>query len=344
MKNQDHATKQQHWVPQLYLKGWSSTKNRLWCFDKINQKIFATECTNVGGGTWFNDVDGTLDETKPETYQIVEKFLSKIEGDLAPLIRTLRDDASATAAAFPGEPAPPRNFLNRKQRIDLSYFIALQSLRTDDVRAYIRKTFTEICQKGMDATLPIGFPDLDPKDWAVEIIENEIKSIHIETFLQFKDYMPYFANKHWTYGINTHSTPLITSDHPVVKIPMRPGDDGFDSYGIQLIFPVSPKLVITMYDQKFFPTSFDQKLGFLTQETVDQYNLLQLTQSRRQIYSSENNFQFAEQWCLDNPEACKLDSKLPEFPQPLIDQMVQDMVAAAKDYKPDASHSQNVDD
>ena len=278
-------------------------------------------------------MEGTLDEAKPETYQIVEKFLSEIEGKLAPLIRTLRNDAAATAAAFPGEPTPPRDFLNRKERIDLSYFIALQSLRTDDVRAYIRKTFTKICQKGLEATLPIGFPDLNPKDWAVEIIENEIKSIHIETFLQFKDYMPYFATKYWTYGINTHSTPLITSDHPVVKIPIKPGDDGFDSYGIQLIFPVSPKLVITMYDRKFFPPDYDQKLGFLTKETVDQYNLLQLKQSRRQVYSCNNQFEFAEEYCLAHPETSQLDSKLPEFPQSLVDQMVQDLVDAAKSSK-----------
>jgi hypothetical protein len=37
MKKQDHATKQQHWVPQLCFKGWSASRNRIWCCDKITE-------------------------------------------------------------------------------------------------------------------------------------------------------------------------------------------------------------------------------------------------------------------------------------------------------------------
>jgi hypothetical protein len=331
MKKQNHATKQQHWVPQLYLKGWSTAKARIYCFDKITQKSFPTESSNVGGGMWFNDLDETRDETKPETYQIVERFLADVEGKMAPTIASLRDDALATAKAFPKEPIPPRNFLTTKQRVDLSYFIALQALRTDDVRAYLRKTFTEVCQRGLEATLPVSFPSLDTKDWTVQILENEIKSIHIETFLQFQEYMPYFANKRWTYGINTTSTPLVTSDNPVVKIPLKPHDNGLDSYGIQLLFPLSPQLVLTMYDRQCFPQHFDNKIGFLTQETVDRYNLLQLTESRRQIYSSDDNFDFAKKHCELSPDISKLDAKLSKLPNSVVAQMVEDLVEAARE-------------
>lgn len=330
MKKQDHATKQQHWVPQLYLKGWASGNKRVWCFDKVTKKAFATETSNIGGGMWFNDIEETRDESNPETHQIIESFLAEVEGKLAPLICALREDAELTAKAFPDEPVPPRKFLNGKQRTNFAYFMALQSLRTDEVRAHIRKTFTEVCQRGMEATLPIGFPELNPKDWVVQIAENEIKRIHIETFMQFKDYMPYFRDKYWTYGINTNPEPLFTSDNPVVKIPLKPLDDGLDSFGIQLLFPVSPHLVVTMYDWKAFPRAWDNRVAFLKAKTVSEYNLLQLKQCRRQIYGSENNFESAYEYCKENPEDCKLDSKLPEFPEPLLAQLVADMVQAAK--------------
>ncbi len=332
MAKQDHATKQQHWVPKFYLKNWAQQSDKICCFDKSLKKSFLTNFKNVAGATWFNDIRETRDESNPQTYQMVEKMLADLEGRCGPTFEELQKEAASLAIAYPGEPEEPQSVDTPMRRGDLACFMALQFLRTDDLRATIRKSLTAICQRGMEATVPLVFPGVDPKQYKVVIDENEIKRIHIATFLGFFDFAPHFNEKRWTYGINVHKKPLITSDNPVVKLPMKPLDDGLDSFGMRLIFPLSPLMVLTMYDKKAFPPPWDRRIAFLTEVAVDQYNLLQLQQCRRQIYSNDPNFDFAKHYCEQNPNACVNDANKVGPSGPIVDKIIADLIAAAQGY------------
>ena len=339
MTKQNAPTKQQHWVPRFYLRSWIHQKDQLWCFDKSNGSVYSPNYQKVAGSSWFYDLIETRDPNEPELYQAIEKLLADIEGQCAPLIDKLRIMAQQLIAAWPGEPEGIAQPLTEKERHKLSGFIALQHLRTAQFRSEAADSHTKYHQLALEKILPIGFPDLDPADWTVTIDENEIKKLHIEILLDFQSYIPYFRDKYWIYGVNVSSKPLITSDNPVVLLPapVHPTIpcDGIDSYGMQIIFPVSPKLVITMYDPKMYPhqRAMHRQLGFLTEQTVYDYNELQLRQCRRQIFSSTNEFDAFRKLCSDEPEICEPnDSRFP-VEGPEIEKMHADLVEIARGHK-----------
>jgi hypothetical protein len=335
-KQSTSATKQQHWVPRLYLKGWTHGKDQIWCFDKTNQIISSPNYKNVAGSTWFYDLVETLDPAKPELFQAVEKLLADIESKSAPLIKALRGAGDQLVSAWPGEPTGLGQLLSERGRHNLAGFMALQYLRTDDMRAAYRDAFTKFHQRAMENTVPIAFPSVDPKKFKVQIDENEIKKLHIEMLLEFPEYIPYFRDKFWIYGINVHAEPFVTSDNPVVKLaslihPSIPFD-GLESPGMRLVFPVWPRMAITMYDRQFSPNQakWHRQLGFVTKQTVRKYNQVQLRQCRRQIYSSLPDFDFAKDICISDPSICQIDSSRYEPVGPEIDSMIAQLVQSAK--------------
>jgi hypothetical protein len=339
MKEQIPTTKQQHWVPRFYLKGWANKKDQLCCFDKINQGSFSTNYKNVAGSTWFNDLFETRDADKPELYQAVEKLLSDIEGQCAPLVEALRIMAKQLVHAWPGEPANLTQPITEKQRHLLSGFVALQHLRTEQFRREAADSYTKYHQLALEKTLPIYSPELDPANWTVTIDENEIKKLHIEMLLDFQSYIPYFYEKFWVYGINVTGKPLITSDNPVVLFPtpIHPAIpfDGIASFGMRIIFPISPLISITMYDPEMYPNQRQHhcQLGFYTEQTVDDYNELQLRQCRRQIFSTSDHFDFARSLCFAEPRICQPDDCRFPVHGPVIDQMLTGLVQIAEQQK-----------
>ena len=337
----------QHWVPRCYLAAWSDSDNKIWMFDRLQQKTARPNVEGVACGRYFYDTDALKDTSKPELFQAVEKLLADIEGKCAGHFRRLSETAELTVRVAQGEKLQIKPPLTKMGRHNLAGFIALQYFRTSDMRAFHEETFTKVSQRIMEETLPIQFPDLAPSNYQIKIAEDYIKGLHIEALLSFTDYIPYFRDKYWVFAVNIHAEPFVTSDNPVVKLPTKIDPsiphDGLDSFGMRLVYPVSPKLSITMYDKKAFPpfAKWDGQVRFVTQETVAQYNLLQLENCSRQIYSSVDSFDFAKGACAADPDLCKpkTDRFIPMGPA--IDEMVAAAVRAADEYKsdPSAAHS-----
>jgi len=335
--------KQQHWVPRLYLRGWSDSKDKIWCFSKNDQTISNPNITNVAGGRWFNDLRQTLDPTNPELFQGVERLLARIEGMCAPIIRALREESEKYFLAHPDLPFDRTNLLSPKGRGVLADFMALQYLRTDERRGFIRQSINKILQMGMEESMPIALPNIDPKKFTIKATEEEIKRQHLQQLLKFHEYSQYFLNRYWMYGINLHDTSFVTSDNPVVRFGKRLHRaipcDGLDSPAMRLLFPISPRLIIIMYDRQHFSelASWDGGLDFVTEEAVGVYNRLQLKQCSRHIYSANSEFEFASTFCRKNPAVCSPEWKSFEPQGPYVDKMISAMVTAAHEYNAERS-------
>ena len=292
------------------------------CFDKTTGSCFSSNVDNLSGGTYFNDVPQTLDRKNPELFQVVEKLLASAEGHCGSIFRSLNKKVDELVASFPDIPEQREHLLEASQKRDLSNFMALQFLRTDDMRAYIRKSFNEILKQTFTASIPKLRPNLDPENFEVSAHEDEIKRIHIELFLSFQDYTPFFYNKAWTFAINIHDTPLLTSDNPLARKSKSIWNDGIGSNGSILVYPISPKLVLTLYDRMAYPQEVD-KIAFLSREMIDDYNTLQLEQCRRHVYGDNAEFKFAKCFRDKNPEICNLDQGKIQAAQPLIKSIVE---------------------
>jgi hypothetical protein len=67
----------QHYVPQSYLKNFSSDRTRIFVFDKFKQRNFKTNVRNVASERAFYDFPQSIDQ--PEDVQVIERVFSELE-------------------------------------------------------------------------------------------------------------------------------------------------------------------------------------------------------------------------------------------------------------------------
>jgi hypothetical protein len=339
LKKTPKPAKNQHWVPRAYLRGWSKNEF-IWCFNKQDGTVSTPNIKNVSVGAWFNDLRETRDESKPEIFQAIEKEFANIEGAITPILQHLRNEGKRIAECFPGEPEGLRQLLSPKDCQNLAGFIAMQYLRTDDMREFVRQAYTKFHQRAFDETAPIAFPGIDISKYKIELDENEIKRLHLLMLLQFPELIPLLVDKYWLYDINIHDAPLITSDTPITLI-SNPANalvssNGLASKGVHIVFPLSPNIAVSLYDKSFFPEhkDSDKQLGFLTKGKVKQYNQLQLVRCRRQIYSSDNNFEWAKKLCQEHPEIAVLEFDRYQPFSATEDKLIEELIQISKDNPP----------
>ena len=74
------VVKQQHFVPQCYLKNFANEEHRLFVWDKIKKASYPSHVKNIAQERYFNDFPDSLlpDELRDKTKsQVIENDLSK---------------------------------------------------------------------------------------------------------------------------------------------------------------------------------------------------------------------------------------------------------------------------
>lgn len=288
--------KKQHYVPQFYLKSFSLRKTlkgkknfSINVFDKDLEKIYLANIKNIAQEKFFYDKDG---------HQLIEKNLSQIESACSKVYNSLVHE---------------QNFflMQTSQKRDyVSLFISIQFLRTKDMRLYV-KDMVESFKKELYKDY-----ELLPEDLIEQLeeltTEKSIKNGHLRHFGDILDLIDIFNSKRWCLLINETETPFWTSDSPIVKFNpflTEYGNLGLSSPGIQLFFPLSPKLCLCLLDPKRYITYNKMRYGekehhFKDYIEVDVYavnlrdiaflNRLQVLQSVRHVFSNSDDFSLAE--------------------------------------------------
>jgi hypothetical protein len=227
--------------------------------------------------------------------QLVEHELGRIESDFAPILDEVVDLISRG------------KWIEDEHRLKTAHFMAVQALRT----AEFRQQLSEIMKKMgawlgdqfrlADDNLVLEFnKDFLPIQQAQMIFSPDMQERLTSTFYEHI----------WMIGVNSTAQPFYTSDMPVVKRghvkdPYK-SYQGFGASGIEIAFPITPKYILILCDREAFEGGAIQdgrrmKLG---KQDVSYYNSLQVFQSYRQVFCSEEKFDFAEQICREHPEVC----------------------------------------
>lgn len=316
--------KNQHYVPRIYLENFA-VKSKVFVFDKIEERILSSNGTNVkniASERYFYDlpVEVIPDDLKDHIdVQLIEKWFSKIEIEFSKALNSI----IATFALSTPENLYFTNALSEKEKFDVASFLAIQDLRTRDFRDSILETNEKLTKAllnrfGVKAKSviekEIGYIKIqenlkgevevliDEKVRERELLISHIKSLLDKTYLQ--KFTEVLFNHIWIIGINRSSLPLWTSDNPLVRRAWKEGETGFASEGIEVAFPVNPKLILIMCDKSYYRCmqSLNRRFLNLQENEVVYYNNLQVSNSNRQLYSINNNFELAAKACSDYPE------------------------------------------
>ncbi|WP_009631069.1 DUF4238 domain-containing protein [Synechocystis sp. PCC 7509] len=324
----------QHYVPQQYLRLFSHNRKKIFAFSKPEQKFFSPNVNNVASEKCFYDFPQNA--TQPENIKFIEELFGDLEGRQDRFLRHLQKkiDGIFRLSLNPNKEARKIHLINAlttDQRKDLACIAAIQFLRTKEFRKFIvemRKSTeslrTNILEeeiiKEFDKLLSISFDEKLISDIKSLIVDksSSIESsmykeglavIHAKFILDHYKQVAQIFNSHiWLIGINDTDRPLFTSDHPVARHPYL-SLGGIASEGIEIAFPLNIRAILIMRDKQYFQEQVNQdnKLFFLTLEDVEHYNKLQIYNSNRYVFCSDDCFDLVKIVCKQQPEICSED-------------------------------------
>jgi len=288
-------TKQQHFVPQSYLRRFTSDGKTIQVLDKPNLRTFTSNVRNIAGETGFYNLPTEGAEALGIDPQVAEKALSDLEQSFDAAVGTVLERAAAGDLTV----------LDARLRRNLAHFLVVQDLRTREKRSAIR----QVIEKFGEA-LAESYPDL--KGSAIRAEADEQWLGLFQTAQLFNPEMlrmltSALLDHIWFLGHSCTGRALYTSDHPFVRRAhyQQPhmGTLGLASPGIELACPLSSSYVLVLSDRVAFREyeDRDNKVLDLEADNVTYYNSLQVLQSYRQVYCSANAFELALQICRERP-------------------------------------------
>lgn len=278
--------KTQHYVPRFYLRYFTNSDNKIFVYDKNNDKVFETTVDNIASENFFYDSDIIKSEIVGEQY--LEKFYSMIESEFAPFyldfITKIQSDGNYE--------------ISQEDRNIISNYLAFQIDRTKEHREMLN----QLASAFKDQLLEKGWlSEQQLIDLGVNINNMNPKDLHIEGLLfggGLRQILSDTIKKHiWILCQNNTNRPFFTSDNPITKIANIQDEyvsyGGFASKGIEIIFPLNSRYLLAFCEREFFKAFevYENKRLIINDiSQIEYYNALEVTGSYRQVFSCENNF------------------------------------------------------
>lgn len=309
-------TKNEHYVPQCYLKRWKNEKGKIVVYDKELNNTRYNSIADVACKRYYYDIDSECLSTlqadllkrigiDPESdSQFIEHFLGEhVENLFSELLNQIISKAEHATPWY------EKNcyFISEMDKVNFAICLAFQYIRTDSVRKAVADSSDCLHQvlKEIDVTH-------DVIDKYI-IKQGEEKNIHGNMLLDVEQIMELaegFHNLIWILGINRTGIPFYTSDSPIGTVPHvnHPfmSMAGIRSEGVEVFFPLSPMHVLLMYEGSYHKNliSYERKyLSFTQKERIEYYNSVSIFESDRNIFSCNGDFNMVEKLRQGNPEA-----------------------------------------
>ncbi|GAB4212574.1 MAG: hypothetical protein OHK0012_07050 [Synechococcales cyanobacterium] len=260
-------TKNQHYVPQCLLKffSWEDKKDRKTNVFDIPRNTFrySQNIKNICSQNYFYDTDNR-----------VEKILSeKIESPTEPLICSIvRHDTTVLDST--------------KNRIQFLIFVATLLSRTpkamDNLDSLIQTNIRSVSRE----LLRLNGMDSRNADEVRLEINDEAPLISLLTLQGYYASM-LLTDLNFNLAINKTDLDFFISDHPVFmynwlyKDLNHPGVTGLGARGLQIFLPLSPKLILCLYDPVVY--KYGAKGSSLT--SINQANDVEILNSFQAINS-----------------------------------------------------------
>ncbi len=325
MKNNDQITKKQHYVPRCYLEAWTvSPKHQIYVFDKEAKKPRKNNIYDVASENKFYDID--IEKLKEAFYknrefpfeksspQFLEHMFSEsIEGPYSVILKKIIQKADSVTPWI----AENCFFISSETKLELSLYIALQFLRTKQIRNNIIDAAD--CMEQL-------LSDLNASDdiFSKYTIKNdEARLVHANMLIEPNDVLKVcnrFYEKAWILGINQTSNSFYTSDNPIFAHNNMPSpyfsNNGLGSPGVEIFFPISPHCILIMDDYSKYGRFklLDRRYMLINDsEDVVFYNQLCAAYSSRCVFSQDGNFSVIDNILKNNPRAFENNSVKIEY-------------------------------
>jgi len=299
------ANVRQHFIPQCYLRNFSENKKFVFVHSKKNKKNYPQAIEKTACLNYFYTI--------PEKY-IKKEFLKDIDTNFIEK-KILANNIESFYSALLSKIIQAASIwtlgnnyveiLNKKERDLFAALIAIQYLRMPNIRdkywsaqRKVQKERNEIVSAMQNAYKNIDSSVAN----ALNKEEDYSPVLHSEIFLDeelITNIQDQITKKIWIYKMSNKEA-VYTSDNPILLKShiekQTPFYEGFGMNGVEIIFPISKNIILTIWDEKTFVDrkTENNKFGNLTDVELRQYNCYQYIWADDEVYSIKNDFKLIE--------------------------------------------------
>lgn len=272
-----------HYVPRFYLSRFVNSDGRLFVYDKLTEKVFATKPENIAGQNKFYRLDElTAHGLDPLT---LEKQFANLEGEVSRITNCWFNQIDHSSIVEIPE-------VNREL---VSLYITTQLIRTEEARKQLIQ-FTELVKTDKNYS-----PHQDANSLQAHLLWDD------DLINKMKNRI---SDLIWVFGKNESEELFCTSDHPVL---LKKSDNTqwilgpriFDE-DMYIVFPLSPKIVLYCHDKNHIKglEKFENSISPVnfTSDMVKHENSGQIGMSNRFVFFTNNNIDFAKEFLDGSPE------------------------------------------
>lgn len=310
--------KKQHYVPRFYLEQWSiPNKYQVYVYNKKEKRSYVASIYDVASEHFFYDIDFTRifsennlkgsgspvgDSKSVADEQFIENyFADKIEADFKDELRKV----TSRVARMNAWEIENCHFLPQEGKNNLSFHLALQLIRVK----YVRSSLTE-----MDDCLKKALEDMGASKDTINkflIPKSQLSYVHGQMIMDddmITCISNCFSSLTWILYVNKSEKLFFTSDNPIGRESHMQHPylsmNGLLSPGIEVYFPLSPNLMLLMFDGNFHTNlrAYDRRIIELKGiEFVDFYNTKCILESENCVFSKENDFSIISEMLESDP-------------------------------------------
>ena len=301
-------TKKQHYIPRCYLKWFSSDGKSIYAYDKKLSKAYDAPMMSV---CFENNLYTISDEfvarnnaeagTSAINRLTIERdFFSKdVEPNLDLMLRQIDEIRENWLTG------KEQYYLNPKEKLEVALHLVTLFFRhpllinsaVDDYMRMERASLDMIKEIMAVQTGEDGFRKLQVKlEWEKPVLGANLTFMSNELLMQFAEAI---AKNIFVFWMSPEPV-FYTSDYPIVVYAhvkdVRPMYMGLAQYGSEVMFALSPKLALSVYDRECFKSDEDLDGCFILAQDkeIRHHNIPQYVYAQRHVFSLGRDFSMIE--------------------------------------------------
>lgn len=293
----------QHYIPRCYLKRFSDNDKCIYAYDKQHSKKYQASLMSVCvEDDMYSISNDYLEKNKVENGGKINRL--SIEKDhFAKMVEPMFSQLLRTIDEIKNEWITNKEYyrLNFYEKREIALHIVTQYFRLPQLQEATIDDYLRMEKAGIDMvkhimSIQTGNEAFNNLQIGVEcekpVLHANLTYLNDEVLMDFADAI---ANNYWVFWVSL-AQDFYTSDFPLVVEPhvdnVRPTYIGLSQYGSELTYPLSPSIVLSVFDKHCFTNkaSLDSSFIIADAKEVRRQNMLRYFYATHHVFSYKKDF------------------------------------------------------
>ena len=253
----------QHYIPRCYLKRFSDNNKSIFTYDKQQSKSYPASMMSVCcEDDMYSISDSYIEENNKETGSYLNRLSlehSHFANSVEPMFSQLLQSIDIIKDEWISQREQYR--LQFEEKRELALHLVTQFFRHPQLKDSTVDDYLRMEKAGIDMVKCFLAKEKDDEsinDLKIDVkceapvLHAKLTYLNNETLMDFADAI---ANNIWMFLVSKNGD-FYTSDFPIVVEPhvknVRPMYMGLAQYGGELTYPLSPDLMLVVFDREYF--------------------------------------------------------------------------------------------